>query len=542
MNQKQLLFLVLFVIQSATICCSQESDNTPKQAEELRKKIVNGQAQISNYNTACYFALKGEQTLAFAYLKKAVFDDGFSNLKTIEKDTDLNSLHKDSLWPVIYKGVKDNAAKYKEAEGTFFNQASFWESGILQTPYRENISENEKIAGLSKFWSEAKYNFVNFDLIPDVDLDSLYFAYLPKVRQTRSTLEYYRTMEKFAALLRDGHTNVIVPKELTNEVYARPLLRSRLTENKVLVTGIYDPALKKQGIREGQEIVEINGLPVKEYAAKYVIPYQCSSTPQDLEVRAYDYALFSGSINEPIQLRLRDAKGNTEDHTIYRVKGEERSGKMAVPPFEHKMLKENIAYIALNSFGNDSAAKAFTAHYEQISKAKAIIFDVRNNGGGNTSVGWKILDYLIEKPELVHSWYTREYKPSYRAWNHIQQVHGGKSYLSPNGKFFYNKPVIVLTSARTFSAAEDFAGAFKSLHRGLIVGEPTGGSSGQPLFISLPGNGKARICTKRDMLANGEDFVGKGVLPDKLVLPTVADTRKGIDTQLEAALRELSKL
>jgi len=40
---------------------------------------------------------------------------------------------------------------------------------------------------------------------------------------------------------------------------------------------------------------------------------------------------------------------------------------------------------------------------------------------------------------------------------------------------------------------------------------------------------------------DGTDFVGRGVQPDKLVRPTVADFRSGRDTVLEAALRELKK-
>lgn len=342
-------------------------------------------------------------------------------------------------------------------------------------------------------------------------------------------------------MLRDGHTNVYAPQELTNELYARPLLRSRLVEEKVLIVGVYDPKLEKEGIKVGQEIVEVNGLPVKEYAARYVIPYESSSTWQDKEVRAYDYALLAGSIRQPIELQLRDKSGSMQKHTISRVKPEERSAKLAAAPFEYKMLKGNIAYVALNSFGSDSAANAFAANYEDISKANAIIFDVRNNGGGSSSVGWNILSYLIQKPFPIHSWHTREYRPSYRAWNNVQQVYGGKSKLYPNEKFFYSKPVVVLTSARTFSAAEDFAAAFKSLHRGQIIGSATGGSSGQPLVISLPGNGTARICTKRDMLANGEDFVGKGVQPDKKVVQTIEDVRKDVDTVLEEAIRQLSK-
>jgi C-terminal processing protease CtpA/Prc len=77
--------------------------------------------------------------------------------------------------------------------------------------------------------------------------------------------------------------------------------------------------------------------------------------------------------------------------------------------------------------------------------------------------------------------------------------------------------------------------------RGKIAGEPTGGSTGQPLFFKLPGGGMARVCTKRDSYPDGRDFVGKGVQPQIIVHPTVSDVRAGRDPVLEAALRELRK-
>lgn len=521
-------------------CAAQTPPKSPELAQQLALKFQNGQAEISHYNTACYFALAGNPSLAFQYLSKAV-DDGFYNLKDMEKDADLASLHTDPLWPIILKRIEDNSTRQQKTNGLFFNKKSFWESSAFATPYQQNISEDEKIAGLSKFWSEVKYNFANFDLIPDVNIDSLYLAYLPKVRQTASTLDYYLLLEEFGATLRDGHTNVFVPTELVDSVYTRPLLRTRLIENKVLIIGIYDLALIQQGIAVGQEVIQVNGLPVKDYAARQVIPYQSSSTPQDRMVRAYDYALLRGALHEPLQLQLRDAVGKSSEHTLVRVKPAERSKKLQIPAFVYRMLPGNIAYVALNTFGNDSTATEFAAKFAEISKAKAIIFDVRNNGGGSTGPGWTILSYLIDKPAQVHSSYTRDYKPTYRAWNYNQEILVNKSNLAPKQQFLYTKPVIVLTSARTFSAAEDFAAAFKTINRGLIIGEATGGSSGQPLSIKLPGNGTARICTKRDMLGNGEDFVGKGVQPDKVVVPTINDLRKGVDTELQAGIRELIK-
>ncbi len=77
------------------------------------------------------------------------------------------------------------------------------------------------------------------------------------------------------------------------------------------------------------------------------------------------------------------------------------------------------------------------------------------------------------------------------------------------------------------------------MERGTIVGEATGGSTGQPLVFPLPGAQVARVCTKHDAFADGTEFVGTGIEPDVAVSPTVADLRAGRDTVLEAALREL---
>jgi C-terminal processing protease CtpA/Prc len=79
------------------------------------------------------------------------------------------------------------------------------------------------------------------------------------------------------------------------------------------------------------------------------------------------------------------------------------------------------------------------------------------------------------------------------------------------------------------------------MKRGHIVGEPSGGSTGQPLFFKLPGGGTARVCTKADTYPDGRQWVGKGVQPTLPVAPTVADMQQGRDTVLEAAVTALKK-
>ena len=77
------------------------------------------------------------------------------------------------------------------------------------------------------------------------------------------------------------------------------------------------------------------------------------------------------------------------------------------------------------------------------------------------------------------------------------------------------------------------------MQRGKIIGEPTGGSTGQPLFFPLPGGGSARVCTKQDLYPDGRQWVGVGIQPQILVRPTIADFRAGRDTVLETALQYL---
>lgn len=183
-----LLALCLF-LQIPYSSIAQNTNNIGDPAKSIKKQLENGQAEISFYNSACYFALHGESTLAFKYLQSAVEIDKINTTETLLNDRDLASLHNDPQWQKIVGGVRANKENQKKTDSLFFNQQKFWESGTFNTPYQENLSSEEKIAGLSRFWSEVKYNFVNFDLIPDLNFDSLYFAYIPKVVKTKSTQE-----------------------------------------------------------------------------------------------------------------------------------------------------------------------------------------------------------------------------------------------------------------------------------------------------------------------------------------------------------------
>ncbi|AIN74044.1 hypothetical protein O8E88_001371 [Flavobacterium psychrophilum] len=399
---------------------------------------------------------------------------------------------------------------------------------------KSEITDDKKIFGLSKLWSDVKYNFVNFDLV-DIDWDKTYQEYIPKVLATKSTYDYYQELIKVMASLKDGHSNVYY----TSPDYGRPPLRTKLIENKVLVTNVYNDTLVSKNIAIGDEILEINNLNAIEYGKKFVMPYQSASTVQDLDNRTFHYAFFYGKINEPIVLKIKKKDNSVFTTTISRkLKSNDKKQS-----FELKITKDNIAHLIINDFENKNYRKIFDSLYVNILKSKALIIDVRNNGGGNGSHGYYILSHLIDKKIPTSKTKTRQYIPLYKASGYSDIfLEMSPYFLEPvQNKERYLKQVIVLTSAKTFSAAEDFLVAYDNSKRGIKIGQRTGGSTGQPISFDLPEGGKMRICTKRDMYPDGKEFVGIGIIPDIEINETIESIQKGKDIVLEKAIEVINK-
>lgn len=415
-----------------------------------------------------------------------------------------------------------------------------WSGPAAGVPYKERLSVEERIAGLTQFWSEARAHFVYFDHVPGLDWNRVYLDYLPKVMATETTHDYYRVMMQLAPLLKDGHTNIYPPEELAGRFFTRPPVRTALVEDRVLVLRVDSPSLANK-VRPGDEVVAVDGVAVRRYAEERVAPFVSSSTPQDRSVRMYRYQLLAGDARTPVALTLRDAGGRTREVQVA------RSGYQDIvqhDQFDFRMLPGGVAYFALDHFENDAGVKAFEAALPRIMEAKALIIDVRENGGGSTSHGHKVLSYLSQGDIAATPQYVRADNPYMRAqglraiaWMPAQRF-GAPAAVRKGAHTFAGK-VVVLTGPRTFSAAEDFVLAFNALKRGTTIGESTGGSTGQPLSLTLPGGGSARICIKRDLTPDGRDFVGKGIVPDLPVAPTVETVRAGRDSVLEHALARL---
>lgn len=422
-------------------------------------------------------------------------------------------------------------------------EARVLNSRSLATDYTEQLSEADRLAGLSLLWSEARYNFANFDLVPDLDWDAHYRATIPRVLAARDTADYYQELRRFYAALKDGHSGITLPEELRSRFFSRPPVYTRLIEGRVMIYRVNSKKLLAMGLHEGQEILTIDGVDVHDYAADNVRPFQSASTPQDLDVRVYSFGLLQGNAEDAVELGLSDASGQQQQLTIPRSGyGDEDKNETSEGWFRTRDLGDGILLLDIRTFNEESVLNAFTERFDEISQAAGLIIDLRLNGGGNSNNGWGIIAQLVDKPFPTSRWKTRLYRPAYRAWMRPEawSWHEGiGNEYEPHGEHHYKGPVAVLSGPRTYSAAEDFLAAFRQAQRGPIIGQASGGSTGQPLGIKLPGGGSARVCVKRDWFADGTEFVGVGVMPDILVADTVTDLRTGNDASAARAKQYL---
>lgn len=172
-------------------------------------------------------------------------------------------------------------------------------------------------------------------------------------------------------------------------------------------------------------------------------------------------------------------------------------------------LAGNVGYLELRSFeeaGFGEAGAVAVAAMNFLGRCDAIIFDLRRNGGGSPSMIQLLSSYLFAEPTHLNSFYVREGDQTRQFW----------TQASVPGRRLDDIPVFVLTSAFTFSGAEEFSYNLKTRQRGTIVGEVTGGGAHPVAGHVFPTLGVgARIPFGRAVNpVTGTNWEGTGVEPD----------------------------
>lgn len=184
------------------------------------------------------------------------------------------------------------------------------------------------------------------------------------------------------------------------------------------------------------------------------------------------------------------------------------------------ILPNNIGYMKFDYFSDPMACgRTAAAAISFLTNTDAVIFDLRDNGGGDPRMVALICSYFFEQPVHLNDFYDRAGNLTAAYWT-LRFVPGLR---------LGRKPAYVLTSSRTFSGAEEMAYDLKNLKRVTVVGETTGGAAhavgphqaGDHFTVFVP---NARSVSP----VTNTDWEGTGVVPDVAVNP---------DDALNVALR-----
>jgi len=206
---------------------------------------------------------------------------------------------------------------------------------------------------------------------------------------------------------------------------------------------------------------------------------------------------------------------------------------ITIPSVTSKMLANNIAYIQIADFGDNTASDfknqlaLLLAH-----KPKGLILDLRDNGGGYLDAAIDIASEFIPSGVIV----------SEKSGNGKITPHDAKPDGLATDK---SLPMIVLVNAYSASASEIVSGALQDTGRAKLLGVTTYGKGTVQLWIPLSNNSKnnqgaVAVTIARWLTPKGNTIDKKGLTPDIVVQMTPDDLKAGKDPQLDAAVQQLT--
>lgn len=418
-------------------------------------------------------------------------------------------------------------------------------SNFAQKKDINRISKEQKVYELSYVWKELSYNFDNMDNCPNVNLDSLYQAYMPIAQNTKNDLEYCKTIERFLAHFNNGHTDIFdIPFYLYPYV-ARPYIKTAYKDGKIIIENIGRQYKDKLNI--GEEILTINGINAITYFKTYYVPYVCASNE---ETKIYK-SMFSVG---PPHLMLKGTKIKLGIKTSNGIKNVDIYADKDLLDTTNNWLIENIgnlknnqfyfdtvnsfAYLHLLSY-NKHTPEYFFSNIDAIHHSNYLIIDLSDNIGGSFDFNDSIIQYLIDE-DSISSFHVKTrvncaaYKamgericnnPSYKDYDYyklycdyyhsnvFESMYGQKYKNLMDSIYRYKGRIYVIINSNTGSAAEGFVIVLSQAKNVTFLGQKTAGATGQPLGISLPSGLLVRINTKKTYDFQNRN-VSSGFSPD----------------------------
>lgn len=251
---------------------------------------------------------------------------------------------------------------------------------------------------------------------------------------------------------------------------------SKMDGEGISILRVYEDSPAAQaGVQEGDVIIEVDGESIVEL-------------DQDTAV-----GKIAGEDGSTVTLGVM--RGETR-HIIQVVRGDVYAKRVYTEPIE-----DGIGYIRIESFTGSAADEFDSAVTEMLANgAKALVFDIRDNPGGDLGTVVKICDRIL--PECTIT--TIEGKT----------VQKPEVYRSTAEKSI-GIPFAVLMDGYSASASEIFASAVQDNKAGTLIGTNTFGKGiVQTTWEVIPGEGYLKLTTDVYLTPNGNMIHEKGVAPD----------------------------
>jgi tricorn protease len=238
--------------------------------------------------------------------------------------------------------------------------------------------------------------------------------------------------------------------------------------------------------------------------------------------------VLNGPAERDVVLRVKSAAGVERDVTLRPIpwaRARELLYEQWIKDNRRAVEKASdgtLGYLHISAMSEES----FHRFQEELFAAGAgkdgLVIDVRENGGGSTT------DHLL----------TALTQPS-----HAITVPRGGAPGYPQDRIVYatwNKPIVVLCNQNSYSNAEIFSHAIKTLKRGQVVGVPTAGGVISTGAVKIMDVGTLRLPFRGWYLpGDGQDMELNGAVPDHVLWPAPGDLPRGVDAQLEKAIEVL---
>ncbi|MBA2356249.1 MAG: hypothetical protein H0V80_16485 [Acidobacteria bacterium] len=355
-----------------------------------------------------------------------------------------------------------------------------------------------------------------------VPLGALRRQYLARVDAAPTTASVYQVLDEFVGQLADAHTRVRSPLERQlRERHQSLSLGIALQDlgSTIAVSRVVSDEARAAGLMPGDRLVAIDGQSVDELLAQALRSEPSSST------RASRLLALRGVIRHAAaqpRLTVERLDGTRVDAVLTRTVVDQ-------PPRVTVAREDEVLVLGWNQFRGPiraTVAAALRTHAE----ARAVVVDLRGNGGGSLQEALAIADL-----------FTPHRLPFGR-----QVARAGASRLrrvpsSSEGNF--DGPLVILVDAASASASETFAAALQEAGRAVVVGETTCGcvlvtTSPRP----LPGGGELSVSEYDYFTPAGRRLEGQGVRPDWPVRVTRDDLAAGRDPARDAALATAREL